>query len=140
MYQINQRMQMYKIVFSSLRFLGLINGSNAQQKRLQTILLLTKMLKENAICVVLRIPHQPNVLTLDFLSKKLLRLQKVVIKMTSKQKEANVLENQIHNSNQMNAHKISNFSIVIKRQLTWVQDPVTSKVCYLLSFRELNWW
>ena len=116
MYQINQRMQtkMYKIVFSSLRFLGLINGSNAQQKRLQTILLLTKMLKENAICVVLLIPHQPNVLTLDFLLKKLLRLQKVVIKMTSKQKEVNVLENLIHNSNQMNAHKKFNFSTVIK--------------------------
>jgi hypothetical protein len=140
MYQINQSMQtkMYKIVFSSLRFLGLINGSNAQQKRLQTILLLTKMLKENAICVVLRIPHQPNVLTLDFLLKKLLRLQKVVIKMTSKQKEANVLENPIRNSNRMNAHKFSNFSAVIKRQLIWVQNPIASKVCYLPSFRELH--
>ena len=117
MYQINQRMQtkMYKIVFSSLRFLGLINGSNVQQKRLQTILLLTKMLKENAICVVLRIPHQPNVLILDFLLKKLLRLQKIVMKMTSKQKESNVLENLIHNSNQMNAHKSFNFFCINKK-------------------------
>ena len=130
--------KMYGIVFSSFRFLGLINGSNVQQKWLQSILLVTKMLKENAMLVVQLIPHLPNVLILDFLLKKLLRLQKIVMKMTSKQKKANVLENLIHNSNQMNAHKSFNFSALIKRQMTWIQDPVTAKVCYSLSFREFH--
>ena len=48
--------------------------------------------------------------------------------MVKELKETNVLENLIHNSNQMNAHKSFNFSKVIKKQLTWIQDPVTSKV------------
>jgi hypothetical protein len=65
------------------------------------------MLKENAMLVALLIPHQQNVLILDFLLKKLQVPQKVAIKMTSKQKEANVLENLIHNSNRMNAHRFS---------------------------------
>ena len=106
------QIKMYQIIlffFFSLRFLGLTNGSSVQQKRLQSILLVTEMLKENAMLVVLLIPHQQNVLILDFLLKKLQVPQKAAIKMTSKQKEASVLENLTHKKNPMNAHKFSIF-------------------------------